>query len=102
MASPAHGFPSAEESRLQEVQAVAEDHHNLGTNRPPAEVGQERHQREGQVGKPYLVLELWLGRRPPEALSIAVVEEEVPEEGQQPDEADGGRSNDFQSGEGVR
>ena len=56
---------------------------------PPSEVRQERHQREGEVGETDLVLELGPRRLPPEAPGVALVEDEVPDEGQQPDEADG-------------
>jgi hypothetical protein len=52
-----------------------------------------RHQREGEVGKPYLVLELGSDRFPPESPGVALVEDEVPDEGQQPDQADGSRGD---------
>jgi hypothetical protein len=81
------------ERRLQKIQPVAKDHSNLGGHCPPAEV---RYQREGAVCEPHLVLEIGSVRFPPQALGVAFMEEEAP------DEAHSGRSNDLQGGGGVR
>src|SRR5918993_5580730 len=98
---PAHRLPGVQKCRLQEVQPEAQDHRCLRPDPPPAEVRQESHRSEGEVGEPHLVLELRAARLPTEALGVALVKYEVPNEGQQPDEADSSRSNDPQSGGGI-
>src|ERR671913_393750 len=99
---PAHRLPGVQKCRLQEVQPEAQDHRRLRPDPPPAEVRQESHRSEGEVGETHLVLELRPVRLPTEALGVALVEYEVPQEGQKPDEADGGGRGYRQGGGGVR
>ena len=102
-APAAHRLPGVQECRLQEVQPEARVL-SRPAPRPahPPKYVKNATKAKARLAKPDLVLELGPARLPTEALGVALVEDEVPEEGQKPDEADCGGRGYRQGACGVR